>query len=190
MADQSPRRPDLRVPIPTLEPDDAFLARLSALAASGAPATEGPRPIPTWRVVLAAASVAAVLIGVAWLSGLTPTEEPVPAPPATSTTPTTDARTETVAAAPPDTPAGVPVASGPTKPSASADHSSRPDRASGKAKVRDRPRGTPPPRDRPEKSRGRGPNANAGDHPNEHATTKSDNGKRLGAGKDRGRSGR
>jgi len=79
-----PTRAQLRTPAPTLEPDDAFLARLSSLAAAGAPApASAAAPRVTWRVGLAAASVAAVLVGVAWLSGLGTTDSPDPLPPAT-----------------------------------------------------------------------------------------------------------
>src|SRR5689334_5563682 len=105
MPDQPFRESDLRTPAPTLEPDDIFVARLSALAAAGANAPRGAAaPVPTWRVGLAAASVAAVLVGVAWLAGLSPGDEPEPAPsPATTPTApqeTTTAPTTSIAASP------------------------------------------------------------------------------------------
>jgi hypothetical protein len=66
-------------------PDDAFVARLSTLAAAGASAPQGKAvPIATWRVALAAASVAAVLVGIAWLTGLSPSGSSDPAPPPTT----------------------------------------------------------------------------------------------------------
>ena len=62
--------PELRASVPTLEPDEAFLARLSELAAgSGASRPPAGAPsLPGWRVGLAAASVAAVVGGLAWLA--------------------------------------------------------------------------------------------------------------------------
>ncbi|GAA4372013.1 hypothetical protein [Nocardioides caricicola] len=180
----------LRTPTPTLEPDDAFVARLSALAAAGAPVATAPRsPITTWRVALAAAGVAAILVGVAWLAGLSPTGSPQPAPgPATSpSAPESSASTErapssaepgagtsravdpsgttfseTAAVDPPAAqPTGTPGRQ-PTNLASGADSDPGQSGQSGQA-------GTAGP--------GRGPNAHAGDHPNEHATTKSNNGK-------------
>jgi hypothetical protein len=82
MADQPLRGSDLRSPVPTLEPDDAFVARLSALAAAGAPSSSVTRPpLPAWRVGLVAAAVAGVLVGVAWVAGLDPGSDSRPAPP-------------------------------------------------------------------------------------------------------------
>jgi hypothetical protein len=85
-----PFRDELRAVLPTLEPDDVFLAQLSARAAAGARRT-GPDPVTGgWRVVLVPVAVAALLIGIAWLSGLRPAGlvEPSPAPaPADSTGP-------------------------------------------------------------------------------------------------------
>src|SRR5262245_7816827 len=84
--------PDLRASVPTLEPDDAFLARLSELAA-GSGASRPPAGVPSlpgWRVGLAAASVAAVVGGGAWLAAAVTgddTETP-PTPPATQPTDT------------------------------------------------------------------------------------------------------
>jgi hypothetical protein len=184
MPDHPIRGSDLRTPAPTLEPDDAFVAQLSSLAAAGANAPQGEAPAPpaTWRVGLAAASVAAVLVGVAWLAGLDPTGSPDPAPPP-ATTPT----------APEDT-------------SSSAARSSDPDRAAEPASTSSPALGAVPPNSQSElpehpgrpdqgaaeqvepangSSKGNGPDAStgngtgpdqhAGDHPDEHATTKSNN---------------
>ena len=75
--------PDLRASVPTLEPDEAFLARLSELAA-GSGASRPPAGVPSlpgWRVGLAAASVAAVVGGLAWLAAaVTGDESPPPSP--------------------------------------------------------------------------------------------------------------
>ncbi len=76
--------PELRASVPTLEPDEAFLARLSELAAgSGASRPPAGDPsLPGWRVGLAAASVAAVVGGLAWLaSSVSGDESPPPSPP-------------------------------------------------------------------------------------------------------------
>ena len=80
--------PDLRAPVPTLEPDDAFLARLSELAA-GSGASRPPAGVPSlpgWRVGLAAASVAAVVGGGAWLATAVTGEDAPPPPPRTPAT--------------------------------------------------------------------------------------------------------
>ena len=80
--------PDMRASVPTLEPDDAFLARLSELAA-GSGTSRPPAGVPSlpgWRVGLAAASVAAVVSGGAWLATAV-TGEDAPSPP--SRTPAT-----------------------------------------------------------------------------------------------------
>lgn len=83
MADHPTLSAQLRTPAPTLEPDDVLLARLSALAAAGAPApASAAAPRVNWRVGLAAASVAAVVVGAAWVGGLggtEPRDEPGPA---------------------------------------------------------------------------------------------------------------
>lgn len=85
---------DLRAQVPTLEPDEVFLARLSALAAgSVARPPAGARPRPGWRIGLVAASVAAVVAGVALLvgvlSGGQPTS-PAPVQPATHQSPSVE----------------------------------------------------------------------------------------------------
>jgi hypothetical protein len=96
MSDQSPSLPDLRVPAPQLEPDDAFVAQLASLAAASA--TAPPRSTASsWRIGLAAAAVAAVLGGGAWLSStLTGTDAPAP--------PTSPATRPAVTPAPPASP--------------------------------------------------------------------------------------
>ena len=80
MADQQIRSSHLRTPSPTLDPDEAFLARLSTLAAAGTSPARLPTPPTTWRVALAAASVAIVMGGAAWATGLSPSEDSGPAP--------------------------------------------------------------------------------------------------------------
>lgn len=87
MARREQGLPDLRVAVPTLEPDDFFVARLAQLAASaGSPAgAAASRSRPAWNVALAAASVAVIATGGAWASGVLPgTESPLrPTSPAT-----------------------------------------------------------------------------------------------------------
>lgn len=61
------RTPDLRVAVPTLEPDDVFLAQLSTLAAS-TPTASTSATGTAWRAALAAASVVAVVGGGAALA--------------------------------------------------------------------------------------------------------------------------
>ena len=88
MARSGHELPDMRASVPTLEPDDAFLARLSELAA-GSGTSRPPAGVPSlpgWRVGLAAASVAAVVSGGAWLATAV-TGEDAPSPP--SRTPAT-----------------------------------------------------------------------------------------------------
>lgn len=71
------RRQDLRAVVPTLEPDQAFLAELSGRAAGAA------HPAGGWRVALVPVAVAAILVGVAWLTGVRaglPDPSPAPAP--------------------------------------------------------------------------------------------------------------
>ena len=83
--------PDLRGDVPTLEPDEAFLARLSELAA-GSGASRPPAGAPSltgWRVGLAAACTAAVVGGVAVLAAVIGGDE-VPTPPVTPATHPTD----------------------------------------------------------------------------------------------------
>lgn len=79
--------PELRLAVPTLEPDDAFVDRLAALAARSAP----PTPLAAarsaarggWRVTVAAAGVAGVVGGGAWLAAaVTGSASPTPPPPA------------------------------------------------------------------------------------------------------------
>lgn len=155
----------LRTPISTLEPDDAFVARLSALAAAGAPTARPRSPVTGWRVALAAAAVAAVLVGVAWLAGLSPTGSPEPAPPP-ATSPSTPQSTHTSTALQPSaTRARDPqhTSSGTTSPPV--------------APPPARPSGASKPPAAPATKKKNGPNEHAGDHPNAHATTKSDNGK-------------
>ena len=87
MADHPTLSAQLRTPAPTLEPDDVLLARLSALAAAGAPApASAAAPRVNWRVGLAAASVAAVVVGAAWLGGLGGADTPHDPAPADSPT--------------------------------------------------------------------------------------------------------
>ncbi|HEY1116588.1 MAG TPA: hypothetical protein VGE43_02715, partial [Acidimicrobiales bacterium] len=95
MADHPTLSAQLRTPAPTLEPDDVLLARLSALAAAGAPApASAAAPRVNWRVGLAAASVAAVVVGAAWAGGLGGTDAPDdPAPANTPTAPGPSAST-------------------------------------------------------------------------------------------------
>lgn len=192
----------LRTPIPTLEPDDAFVARLSALAAAGAP-VERRSPLATWRVALAAAGVAAILVGVAWLAGLNPTGSPQPAP-GPATTPsapesTNPSATRSPSSSAPDStlfePGSAPVGSGPTA-TGDTDTAVPPTRGEGAQgnpghqgnQANPGNQGNPNPQNpqNPQNQQGqqgqqgqggsRGPNENAGDHPNEHAITKSNNG--------------
>ena len=83
--------PDLRATVPTLEPDDAFLARLSELAAGSGTSRPpaGDPSQPGWRVGLAAASVAALVGGVAWIA-TTVTGDESPPPPVDPVTQPTD----------------------------------------------------------------------------------------------------
>lgn len=89
MARPDGRRPDLRVDVPTLEPDPALLARLSELAVgSGA---GRPSAVTSWghgwRAGLAAAAVATVIGGGAWLATSTGGEGPSTPPDAPATRP-------------------------------------------------------------------------------------------------------
>lgn len=181
MPDHPIRGSDLRTPAPTLEPDDVFVARLSALAAANAQ-QGGAAPLATWRVGLAAASVAAVLVGVAWLAGLDPSGSPNPAP-TPATTPTTPVETPT-----PDTPAPAPSRAtvvvdgtdpvfGAAPPDTEADLPEQPGRTDkGAAEQVDSGRGNGTgPGTTDSNGNGNGPDAHAGEHPNEHATTKSNN---------------
>src|SRR6478672_6466620 len=84
MSDHTDASSELGVDIPTLEPDDAFVARLADLATRSAPAaTIGGRSVARggWRVAVAAASVAGVVGGGAWLAAAV-TGSPAPTPPA------------------------------------------------------------------------------------------------------------
>jgi hypothetical protein len=193
MADHLTRGAQLRTPAPTLEPDEAFLARLSSLAAAGAPAPVGAAaPRVSWRVGLAAASVAAVLVGAAWLGGLGDTE--VPAPPSPATTPsgpttlpstTTDAtsgessdssgergETSTSQIADPDSegagsnPSGVP----PGQDDPEGDEGSHGTPGAGQGQD---------PGDQETGHQGPGPDEHAGDHPDEHASELPDNADRA-----------
>lgn len=85
MTDPRARSSELRVEIPTLEPDDAFIAQLAALAAQAARPATHPVARGGWRIAVAAASVAGVVGGGAWLAAaVTGTESPTPpTPPAT-----------------------------------------------------------------------------------------------------------
>lgn len=61
--------PDLRVAVPTLEPDPAFLAQLSGMAAgSGAAGPPAGGMGPGWRTGLVTASVATVMVSGAWVA--------------------------------------------------------------------------------------------------------------------------
>ena len=193
MPDHPLRGADLRTPAPTLEPDDVFLARLSSLAAAGADVPWGaPAPLATWRVGLAAASVAAVLVGVAWLGGLDPSGSPNPAP---ATTPTAPVETPTAAGRTPGPgrgtdPVGASVpAFGATPPATQADpadRAGRPDR--GAAEQVDPVNGNG---NGESQGAGTGPDEHAGDHPNKHATTKSNRGRpHIGSQAGRGVGGR
>ncbi|MCW2773793.1 MAG: hypothetical protein JWN91_2119 [Nocardioides sp.] len=188
MADQPARSSSLRAVVPTLEPDEAFLARLSSLAAAGAPVRESAAaPHATWRVGLVAASVAAVLVGAAWLTGLGSPDGPDPTP-----APTTPAST-------PGSPDPTPTAAAPTE-------RTRPTATSGPSSTTSGPPSTPagggpggtaPPTGQPNapagsgggpdqnpgqhqgngqgNKQGNGPDEHAGDHPNQHATDKAGN---------------
>lgn len=76
-------RDDLRAVVPTLEPDDAFVAELCARASAGS--VRGPAAA-AWRVALAPVAVAAVLIGIAWVTGIRPAGLPDPSPAPAPTT--------------------------------------------------------------------------------------------------------
>jgi hypothetical protein len=175
MPDHLLRGTDLRAPVSTLEPDDALLARLSSLAAAGtADSTKAAPPRVTWRVGLAAASVAAVLVGIAWLSAVGPADQPAPSPsPATTpagpdrlstTAPTTTPapRTRRV----PTTAAGGDPGGSQGQPPGGGAPSDGPDQQPGQANSQ----GTGP-----GNVSGGGPDDHAGAHPNDHATQRADN---------------
>ena len=83
----SPDRLGLRTEAPRLEPDEAFLQRLSQLAAASAPAAAGPRVARSGLAIgLAAASVTAVVGGVAWAGGVIGDSDPDPRRPAPAET--------------------------------------------------------------------------------------------------------
>lgn len=90
MARHERELPDLRASVPTLEPDDAFLARLAELA-TGSGTSRPPAGVPSlpgWRVGLAAVSVAAIVGGAAWVAtALTGDEAPSPPSPSPATQP-------------------------------------------------------------------------------------------------------
>jgi hypothetical protein len=172
----------LRTPIPTLEPDDAFVARLSALAAASAAEPEvAGRPVGTWRVALAAAGVAAVLVGAAWLTGLGPTGSPQPAP-GPATTPSAPETPPPSVAPTPGSPTPVdrsqraPIAATPDRTPDPADpNTTGPDTTGQNTTGQGTTAGTGN-QGQDTDRRGRGPNEHAGDHPNEHATTTSNHG--------------
>src|SRR6478672_10571617 len=97
MTDPRARSSELGVEIPTLEPDDVFIARLAALAAQATPPMVHPVARGGWRIAVAAASVAGVVGGGAWLAAaVTGTESPAPpTPPATHPQPDRDPATPT-----------------------------------------------------------------------------------------------
>jgi hypothetical protein len=169
----------LRTPSPTLEPDDAFVARLSALAAAGAPA-ERRSPVTTWRVALVAAGVAAVLVGVAWLTGLSTNGSPEPAP-GPATRPSAPASTDPSAGRSPNTstshsapaqPGSAPIGVGST--ATGGTHTPAPPTRGQDAP--DNQDQLQQPQSAPgEQAGSSGPDQHAGDHPNEHATTKHPN---------------
>jgi hypothetical protein len=191
MPDDPVRGSDLYTPAPTLEPDDVLVARLSSLAAARANASPpAAAPLATWRVGLAALSVAAVLVGIAWLTGLHPSGSPNPAPPPTTrpsapdeTSGSTAPSSGTSTSEPGRSPATVApsrVTSVPERP----DHQGATGSAEqGDDHVQEHTHGP-----------GNGPNEHAGNHPNEHATTKSNHRRPHSPGKPdrgaRGRSGR
>jgi hypothetical protein len=187
----------LRTPTPTLEPDDAFVARLSALAAAGAP-VERHSPLTTWRVALAAAGVAAILVGVAWLTGLSPSGSPQPAPgPATTPSAPESADASATGPASSSTSQGTPAQPGfepgfgpgsaPIGADPTAMHSTTPP-----VRVQDAPANQqdqqdqgqpsqPSPQGQGQQGSGkqagsRGPDGHAGDHPDGHAIIKSNQG--------------
>ena len=97
MTDPRARSSELGVEIPTLEPDDAFIVQLAALAAQAARPPAHPVARGGWRIAVAAASVAGVVGGGAWLAAaVTGTESPnPPTPPATHPQPDHEVATPT-----------------------------------------------------------------------------------------------
>lgn len=95
-------RDELRAAVPALEPDEAFLAQLSARATAGAMTAAPARPAGGWRVALAPVAVAAVLVGIAWLTGLRPSgiTDPTPAPQPTDATTNSTTRAPSPASTP------------------------------------------------------------------------------------------
>ncbi len=59
----------LRLDTPRLEPDDAFVERLSALAHGSRPSVAARRPLQGLRVGLATAGVVGLTVGGAWAAG-------------------------------------------------------------------------------------------------------------------------
>ena len=182
MADHPIRGSDLRVVVPTLEPDEAFLGSLSLLAAAGgATPPTGRPPRSGWWVGLAAASVAAVLLVIAWLGGLgsSVTPDPTPAP---ASEPARPDASRTAAPTHPGRgigPRGHTSTAGPGAPSSGTgaipgtDRSARSlSRAVGPEATGDRASsdGRSPYRSG---ERGHGPDEHAGDHPDAHASQKS-----------------
>ena len=118
-----PIRDELRAVVPTLEPDEVFLAQLSARAAAGAAGTGPIRAGGGWRVALAPVAVAAVLVGVAWVTGLRPDGLTDPSPAPAPTDATTHTSTPDPAPAPvTSTPGSVPTGAGAPGPTAGTGH--------------------------------------------------------------------
>jgi hypothetical protein len=172
MADQPLDSSPLRAAVPTLEPDEAFLARLSSLAAASTPVRESAAaPRTAWRVGLAAASVAAVLVGAAWLTGLGPSNGPDPSPAPTTPASSPASPDSTQAASPTERPrptatSGPPSAPAGTGPAGPVPSAGAPDQPGGAGEGHHQNQN---------QNQGNGPDEHAGDHPNEHATEKAGN---------------
>lgn len=149
------RREALRVDVPTLEPDPVFLARLSALSRSSAPA---PRAVRRHGVrALAAAATVAVVGTTSWAAGALPGTDDAPASPAReiTTAPTELSSPGGVGSPQPDD-AFSP--GGPLSPGPPGEHSTSADDRTPPAERRGAPRqpGEQPPRANPGKGDGTG----------------------------------
>lgn len=167
-----PLRGELRAVVPTLEPDEAFLAQLSARAAAGAMSASAARPAGGWRVALAPVAVAAVLVGIAWLTGVRPSglTDPTPAPQPT------DATTHASHSASPGTTSRPASATSPSRPTrATGAHPSTPAPPQGSAPAGPGPTAVTPPPPAPPQAAGNGQgaehaNGHANGHPTSHPT--------------------